>query len=354
VSNAFDLDSEAAKLEAALARFNIDAKVTGHSTGPVLVTYEVEPAPGTRAQRLNLVADDLARTMRAASCRVAPDFANGRVLLEMARADRKVVAWPDYMGRAVSNPDGSLMQLPVYLGQNTKGVNTFVDLTIAPHMLVAGTTGSGKSMMLNAIIMSLMYFNHPNNCRLILIDPKMLELQVYAGSPYNHCRVLTGKDEAIQALTLVIREMESRYKTLAAAGVRNIAEYRAKGLDMPYWVVVVDEIADLMQTAGKVIESHTQRIAQLARAAGIHLIIATQRPSVDVITGVIKANFPTRMALRVASKVDSRVIMDTHGAEKLLGRGDALLTLSGSSEPQRIHGPLVTDVDIRKMMERKL
>ena len=343
----FNFDADTSRLEAALARFNFDAKVTEVKHGPLIDTYTVMIPPGVRSSRLNLIADDLARLMKVETCRVAPDFINGAILLEMAKGVRTPVKFWDVM-RTQSNKVG----LPLVLGVDTEGMPVVADLTTMPHLLLAGTTGSGKSMMLNSIILSLMIYNSPKDCRLLLIDPKVLEFVSYTDAKHLHVPPVTTPDNAIVALKMTVMEMEERYRLLAAARCRNIAEYRAKAAstpgmkNMPYFVVIVDEMADLMQTAGKVVESAVQRIAQLARAAGIHLIMATQRPSVDVITGVIKANFPVRMAFKVASKIDSRVILDTVGAEKLLGKGDALVTLPTSANPVRVHGALVTDADI--------
>ena len=371
------LDANAAELEKVLADFRIQGEITDARFGPVVTRYDLEPAPGTKSQRVIALADDIARSMSAMAVRVAVVPGQNVIGIELPNADRQTVLLRELL--EVADWTDTKGDLPVTLGKDIAGGPVIVDLARMPHLLVAGTTGSGKSVGINAMILSLLYRHTPETCRLIMIDPKMLELSVYDGIPHLLTPVVTEPAKAVMALKWAVREMESRYRNLAKLGVRNItgynqrlAEARAKGevlnrrvqtgfdeetgkpifeeeiLDLaplPYIVVVIDEVADLMMVAGKEIEAAVQRLAQMARAAGIHVIMATQRPSVDVITGTIKANFPTRISFQVTSRIDSRTILNEQGAEQLLGRGD-MLYMEGGGRIMRVHGPFVDDSEV--------
>ena len=371
------LQERAEALENVLSDFSVNGSITDVRYGPVVTRYDLNPAPGTKSQRVISLADDIARSMSAISVRVAVVPGQNVIGIELPNEDRQTVMLRDILD------DNSWAQdqanLPMALGKDIAGAPVIVDLAKMPHLLVAGTTGSGKSVGINAMILSMLYRHTPDTCRMIMIDPKMLELSVYDGIPHLLSPVVTDPSKAVTALKWAVREMENRYRNMAKMGVRNItgynerlAEARAKGevltrrvqtgfdpetgkpvheeevLDLaplPFIVVIIDEVADLMLVAGKEIEAAVQRLAQMARAAGIHVIMATQRPSVDVITGTIKANFPTRISFQVTSRIDSRTILGEQGAEQLLGRGD-MLFMEGGGRVVRVHGPFVDDGEV--------
>ncbi|MBN8819114.1 MAG: DNA translocase FtsK 4TM domain-containing protein [Sphingomonas sp.] len=376
------LERNARLLESVLDDFHVKGAITEVRPGPVVTMYELEPAPGIKASRVIQLADDIARNMSALSARVATIPGRTVIGIELPNADRESVVLHQLItSTAFADQKGGL---PIILGKNIFGEPVIADLAGMPHLLVAGTTGSGKSVGLNAMILSLLYRLTPDDLRLIMIDPKMLELSIYDNIPHLLSPVVTEPAKAIRALKWAVEQMEDRYRMMASIGVRNLAGYnekvrsaRAKGkslgrrvqigfdeqtrqpiyedeeLDyqpLPQIVVVVDELADLMMTAGKEVEFLIQRLAQKARAAGIHLILATQRPSVDVITGVIKANLPTRISFFVTSKIDSRTILGEQGAEQLLGKGDMLYMASGKGL-QRVHGPFVSDDEVRAIAD---
>ena len=372
------VDSEnAMALRQVLEDFRIQGELEEVKSGPVVTRYGLNPAPGTRSQRVIALADDIARSMSALAVRVAVVPGQNVIGIELPNEHRDIVL----LRHIFDHPDWSESKalLPLALGKDIAGAPVIADLARMPHLLVAGTTGSGKSVGINGMILSLLYRYSPEECRLIMIDPKMLELSVYDGIPHLLSPVVTDPSKAVMALKWAVREMENRYRNMAKMNVRNIAGYnerlaeaRAKGevltrrvqtgfdtetgkpifeeevLDLaplPFIVVLIDEVADLMLVAGKEIESAVQRLAQMARAAGIHVIMATQRPSVDVITGTIKANFPTRISFQVTSKIDSRTILGEQGAEQLLGRGD-MLFMEGGGRIVRVHGPFVDDHEV--------
>lgn len=339
-----------------LLDFGIEGRIGEVHPGPVITQYEYEPAAGVRISQVVSRADDVALALRAARIRmVAPIPGKGAIGIEVPNRQAEHI----YFRSMVHEIDLGDAQLPLCLGRDIRGRPQFAQLEKMPHLLVAGTTGSGKSVCLNTCIFSLLYNRTPEDLRFLMVDPKMLELTVYDGIPHQLCPVVTDARIAARMLEWMVGEMERRYRKMAAFGVRNIEGYKEKlrdrkagteGLEpMPYIVVVVDELADLMLTLGREIETPIARLAQMARAVGIHLILATQRPSVDVITGVIKANFPARIAFQVASKVDSRTILDTNGAESLLGRGDMLYLAPGKGQPVRLHGAFVSDRDAESL-----
>jgi DNA segregation ATPase FtsK/SpoIIIE, S-DNA-T family len=368
------LEQNARMLESVLDDFGVRGEIVKVRPGPVVTLYELEPSPGTKSSRVIGLANDIARSMSAVSARVAVIPGRNALGIELPNLTRETV----YLGALFSTQDyeGTAEKLPLVLGKDIGGAPIIADLASMPHLLIAGTTGSGKSVAVNAMILSLLFRLSPQECRLIMIDPKMLELSLYDGIPHLLAPVVTEPGKAVVALKWAVNEMESRYRGMSQLGVRNIISYnqrlaaaRKKGtvltrtvqtgfepetgkpimeeqaLDLdplPYIVVVVDEMADLMMVAGKDIEGAVQRLAQMARAAGIHLIMATQRPSVDVITGTIKANFPTRISFQVTSKIDSRTILGEQGAEQLLGMGD-MLYMSGGGRITRVHGPFVSE-----------
>ena len=371
------LEDHARQLENVLSDFSVNGTIADVRYGPVVTRYDLNPAPGTKSQRVISLADDIARSMSAISVRVAVVPGQNVIGIELPNEDRQVVMLRDILDHDSWASDRS--SLPMALGKDIAGAPVVVDLAKFPHLLVAGTTGSGKSVGINAMILSLLYRHTPETCRMIMIDPKMLELSVYDGIPHLLSPVVTDPSKAVTALKWAVREMENRYRNMAKMGVRNIggyndrlAEARAKaevltrrvqtGFDpetgkpiheeeildlapLPFIVVLIDEVADLMLVAGKEIEGAVQRLAQMARAAGIHVIMATQRPSVDVITGTIKANFPTRISFQVTSRIDSRTILGEQGAEQLLGRGD-MLFMEGGGRVVRVHGPFVDDGEV--------
>ena len=368
-------------LEGVLQEFGVSGRIDQIRPGPVVTLYELVPAPGVKTARVVALADDIARSMSVISCRVAVAQGRNAIGIELPNAKRETVYLRDLLSSADYERTGHV--LPMALGETIGGEPYIADLARMPHLLIAGTTGSGKSVGVNAMILSILYRLPPEQCRMIMIDPKMLELSVYDGIPHLLAPVVTDPKKAIVALKWTVREMEDRYRRMSKIGVRNIAGYneRAKelaakgehfertvqtGFDeggrpiyetervdpepMPYLVVVIDEVADLMMVAGKDIEGAVQRLAQMARAAGIHLIMATQRPSVDVITGTIKANFPTRISFQVTSKIDARTILGEQGAEQLLGQGD-MLYRAGGGRITRLHGPFVSDGEVEAVAQ---
>jgi S-DNA-T family DNA segregation ATPase FtsK/SpoIIIE len=375
------LEQNARMLEGVLDDFGVKGEIMNVRPGPVVTLYELEPAPGVKSSRVIGLADDIARSMSAVSARVAVVQGRNAIGIELPNQRRETVFLRELL--ASEDFEKSKHRLAIALGKTIGGEPVIVDLARMPHLLVAGTTGSGKSVAINTMILSLVYRLKPEQCRLIMVDPKMLELSAYDGIPHLLTPVVTDPKKAVVALKWAVREMEDRYKKMSKVGVRNIdgfnsrvAEARAKGEtltrtvqtgfdretgeaiyeheeltleELPYIVLVVDEMADLMMVAGKDIEGAIQRLAQMARAAGIHLIMATQRPSVDVVTGTIKANFPTRISFQVTSKIDSRTILGEQGGEQLLGQGD-MLYMAGGGRISRVHGPFVSDPEVEKVV----
>lgn len=343
------LRNTAKALEETLADFGVNVKVVDIERGPVITRFELQPAPGVKVQRISSLADDLALALSAPAVRIlAPIPGKNRVGIEVPNSSTAAVFLKDVLSQSQFKSSASKVALAI--GKDTSGKPLVADLAEMPHMLVAGTTGSGKTVCLNSLIMSILFNSSPSEVKFIMIDPKMVELVPYNDLPHLICPVITDAKKATPALNWIVGEMESRYKTLAKEQVRNIKGYHAKGLTMPYIVVVVDELADLMQVSAKSVEGAIARLAQLARAVGIHLILATQRPSVDVITGVIKANFPARLSFKVASKVDSRTVLDTNGAEGLLGKGDLLFMKPGDAKPTRGQCCYVSDDEINAVI----
>ncbi len=379
--NRDSLEKNARILETVLEDFGVKGQIVKVRPGPVVTRYELEPAPGIKTSRVIGLADDIARSMSALSVRVAVVPGSSVIGIELPNARRETVFLRELLASQAYERAGG--KLPLILGNDISGAPVLVDLARMPHLLIAGTTGSGKSVSINALILSLLYRMPPDDCKFIMIDPKMLELSVYEGIPHLLSPVVTEPKKAVVALKWTVREMEDRYRAMSRLGVRNIDGYNSRieeaqksgetlarrvqtGFDpdtgqpiyeeqpfelqtLPYIVVVVDEMADLMLVAGKDIEAAVQRLAQMARAAGIHILMATQRPSVDVITGTIKANFPTRISFHVTSKIDSRTILGETGAEQLLGQGDMLYMAQGG-RVMRVHGPLVTDQEVEKVV----
>jgi S-DNA-T family DNA segregation ATPase FtsK/SpoIIIE len=379
--NKAELDSNSRALEGVLGDFGVRGEIVKANPGPVVTLYELEPAPGIKSSRVIGLADDIARSMSALSARVAVVPGRNAIGIELPNPHREKVYLRELL--AVKDYNESVAKLPLCLGKNIGGDSIIVDLARMPHLLIAGTTGSGKSVAINTMVLSLLYRLRPDQCRLIMVDPKMLELSVYDGIPHLLTPVVTDPKKAVVALKWAVREMEERYKKMSKLGVRNIDGYNARlveakskgeeltrtvhtGFDketgkpiyenekldldpLPYIVIIVDEMADLMMVAGKDIEGAVQRLAQMARAAGLHVVLATQRPSVDVITGTIKANFPTRISFQVTSKIDSRTILGEMGAEQLLGQGD-MLYMAGGGRVSRVHGPFVSDEEVEKVV----
>ena len=334
-------------LEKILMDFGVSGNIKKVSHGPVVTLNEFEPAAGVKVSKIINLSDDIARNTSSESARIATIPGSNTVGIELPNDFRENV----YLSEILTNSDfkSKDIKLPIALGKNISGKPIVGDLAAMPHLLIAGTTGSGKSVCINTIILSLLYRHTPDKCKFILIDPKMLELSTYEGIPHLLCPVITEAKKAASVLGWVVKEMESRYRLMTKEGVRNIDGYNTKHkLPMPYIVVVVDEMSDLMLVAGKEIENYIQKLSQMARAAGIHIIMATQRPSVDVITGTIKANFPTRISFQVTSKIDSRTILGEQGAEQLLGKGD-MLYMSSANRIVRIHAPFVSDNEIEKI-----
>ena len=374
------LDMNAKVLEGVLSDYSINGNIESVRYGPVVTRYDLQPAPGLRSQRVISLADDIARSMSVEAVRVAMVPGQNVIGIELPNKTRETVILRNILEH--QEFQNTNFSLPVCLGKNIAGYPVIVDLAIMPHLLVAGTTGSGKSVGINAMILSLLYKHTPETCRLIMIDPKMLELSVYDGIPHLLTPVVTEPKKAIIALKWAVREMETRYMSMSKLGVRNIDNYNERliqarkkgeilskniqvGFDpetgqpiyedqqisltpLPFIVIIIDEVADLMLVAGKDIEAAVQRLAQMARAAGIHVVMATQRPSVDVITGTIKANFPTRISFQVTSKIDSRTILGEQGGEQLLGKGD-MLYMAGGGKVTRVHGPFVEDNEVEKV-----
>lgn len=376
------LEENARILEGVLEDFGVKGDIIHVRPGPVVTLYELEPAPGIKSSRVIGLSDDIARSMSAIACRVAVVPGRNAIGIELPNESRETV----YLREMLASRDfeTTKTKLGMALGKTINGEPVIADLAKMPHLLVAGTTGSGKSVAINTMILSLLYRLTPEQCRLIMIDPKMLELSVYDGIPHLLTPVVTDPKKAVVALKWTVKEMEDRYRLMAKVGVRNIDGYNARvdeakaknerfsrtmqtGYDrdsgeavyeteefdlksMPYIVVIIDEMADLMMVAGKDIEGTVQRLAQMARAAGIHVVMATQRPSVDVITGTIKANFPTRISFQVTSKIDSRTILGEQGAEQLLGMGD-MLYMAGGGRTQRVHGPFVADNEVEMVVK---
>ncbi len=334
-------------MEKILLDFGIDGKIKTINNGPVVSLYEFEPAPGVKVSKIINLSEDLARNTSSTSTRVSVIPGKNTVGIEIPNDEREGVSLREII--SYDKFQKKDIRLPIALGKSISGMPIVGDLTSMPHLLIAGTTGSGKSVCINTIIVSLLYKLSPDLCKFILIDPKMLELSTYEGIPHLLTPVITDAKKATSALSWTVKEMNSRYKLMSKVGVRNIDGYNTKHkLKMPYIVVVVDEMSDLMLVAGKEIENYIQKLSQMARAAGIHIIMATQRPSVDVITGTIKANFPTRISFQVSSKIDSRTILGEQGAEQLLGKGD-MLFMSSANRIVRIHGPYVSEQEIEKI-----
>ena len=334
-------------LEKILLDFGVNGNIKKISHGPVVTLNEFEPAAGVKVSKIINLSDDIARNTSSESARISIIPGSNTIGIELPNNSRENV----YLSEILSNPNfkNKEVKLPIALGKSISGIPIVGDLSSMPHLLIAGTTGSGKSVCINTIILSLLYRHTPDKCKFILIDPKMLELSTYEGIPHLLCPVITEAKKATSVLGWVVKEMESRYRLMTKEGVRNIDGYNSKHkLPMPYIVVVVDEMSDLMLVAGKEIENYIQKLSQMARAAGIHIIMATQRPSVDVITGTIKANFPTRISFQVTSKIDSRTILGEQGAEQLLGKGD-MLYMSSANKILRIHAPFVADNEIEKI-----
>ncbi len=334
-------------LEKILLDFGVKGSIKKVSHGPVVTLNEFEPAAGIKVSKIINLSDDIARNTSSESARISTIPGSNTVGIELPNLYRENV----YLSEIINCSDfkSKDIKLPIALGKNISGTPLIRDLTSMPHLLIAGTTGSGKSVCINTIILSLLYRHNSDRCKFILIDPKMLELSAYEGIPHLLCPVITEAKKAASVLGWVVKEMESRYRLMTKEGVRNIDGYNAKHkLPMPYIVVVVDEMSDLMLVAGKEIENYIQKLSQMARAAGIHIIMATQRPSVDVITGTIKANFPTRISFQVTSKIDSRTILGEQGAEQLLGKGD-MLYMSSANKITRIHAPFVSEDEIEKI-----
>ncbi|MGB6797055.1 MAG: DNA translocase FtsK 4TM domain-containing protein [Xanthobacteraceae bacterium] len=376
-----EIQENATRLEVVLGDFGVRGEIINARPGPVVTLYELEPAPGIKSSRVISLADDIARSMSALSARVAVVSGRNAIGIELPNPVREKV----YLRELLASRDyvETGFRLPLCLGKAIGGEAVMVALARMPHLLIAGTTGSGKSVAINTMILSLLYRLHPDQCRLIMVDPKMLELSVYDGIPHLLTPVVTDPKKAVVALKWAVREMEERYKKMSKLGVRNIDGYNARVAEankkgeklnrtvhtgynrdtgqaiyeneeldlepLPYIVVIVDEMADLMMVAGKDIEGAVQRLAQMARAAGLHVVLATQRPSVDVITGTIKANFPTRISFQVTSKIDSRTILGEQGAEQLLGQGD-MLYMAGGGRISRVHGPFVSDEEVEKVV----
>lgn len=345
-----DLMANARILEDTLNDFGVSVRVADIERGPVITRYELEPAPGVKVNKIVSLSDDIALTMKAPTVRiVAPIPGKNRVGVEVPNIQTSIV----YLKEVFSTDDfrkfGS--KLVLALGKDTAGKPLISDLGEMPHLLIAGATGSGKTVCVNSIVMSMLYSASPQEVKFVMIDPKMVELAPFNGLPHLLCPVITDHKKVSSALNWVVNEMEERYTLLAGAGVRNIEGYNEKKEKLPYIVVIIDELADLMVVAAAQIENAITRLAQLSRAVGIHLILATQRPSVDVITGVIKANFPARISFKVASKVDSRTVLDMNGADKLLGKGDMLFLKPGEAKPIRAQGSLIQDKEIERVVE---
>ncbi|MFP4472841.1 MAG: DNA translocase FtsK [Candidatus Omnitrophota bacterium] len=345
-----DLQSGAQTLESTMKSFNVNVRVADIERGPVITRYELEPAPGVKVHKITNLSDDIALAMKVAAVRiVAPIPGKNRVGIEVPNSAKAAVFLKELL--ATDRFQQAKSKLTLALGKDISGSPLIADLAEMPHLLIAGTTGSGKTVCVNTIIMSMLYNASPDELKFLMVDPKMVELTPYNDIPHMLCPAVTDAKKVSSALNWVVSEMEHRYQLLSKERVRNIKSYRAKGLEMPYIVVIVDELADLMQVSAKTIESAITRLAQLSRAVGIHLILATQRPSVDVITGVIKANFPARVSFKVASKTDSRTVLDMNGAETLLGKGDLLFIQPGDAKPTRGQCSFVSDQEVFRVID---
>jgi len=347
-----NLEESARILEDTLRDFGIESKVIDISKGPVITRYELQPAPGVKVNRITSLNDDIALTMKATTVRiVAPIPGKSCVGIEVPNADTSMVFLREILESSEFQKMAASSKLAMALGKDISGKSVVTDLGDMPHLLIAGTTGSGKTVCVNSLIMSMVYNATPEELKFLMVDPKMVELAIYNGLPHLLCPVVTDAKKVAGALGWVVGEMEARYKMLAKIAVRNITSFNQKSEEkLPYIVVIIDELADLMMVAQEDIENAITRLAQLSRAVGIHMILATQRPSVDVVTGVIKANFPARISFKVASKVDSRTVLDMNGADKLLGKGDMLFLEPGSPKPVRAQGTFLTDPEIEKVV----
>ena len=347
-----NLEESARILEDTLRDFGIESKVIDISKGPVITRYELQPAPGVKVNRITSLNDDIALTMKATTVRiVAPIPGKSCVGIEVPNADTSMVFLKEILESSEYQKMAASSKLAMALGKDISGRAVVTDLGDMPHLLIAGTTGSGKTVCVNSLIMSMIYNATPEELKFLMVDPKMVELAIYNGLPHLLCPVVTDAKKVSGALGWVVGEMEARYKMLAKITVRNIQAFNQKSEEkLPYIVVIIDELADLMMIAQEDIENAITRLAQLSRAVGIHMILATQRPSVDVVTGVIKANFPARISFKVASKVDSRTVLDMNGADKLLGKGDMLFLEPGSPKPIRAQGTFLTDPEIEKVV----
>ena len=347
-----NLEESARILEDTLRDFGIESKVIDISKGPVITRYELQPAPGVKVNRITSLSDDIALTMKATTVRiVAPIPGKSCVGIEVPNADTSMVFLKEILESSEYQKMAASSKLAMALGKDISGRAVVTDLGDMPHLLIAGTTGSGKTVCVNSLIMSMIYNATPEELKFLMVDPKMVELAIYNGLPHLLCPVVTDAKKVSGALGWVVSEMEARYKMLAKMTVRNIQAFNQKSEEkLPYIVVIIDELADLMMIAQEDIENAITRLAQLSRAVGIHMILATQRPSVDVVTGVIKANFPARISFKVASKVDSRTVLDMNGADKLLGKGDMLFLEPGSPKPIRAQGTFLTDPEIEKVV----
>lgn len=351
-----DLDTSSKVLEETLGDFGLEVKVVKVERGPAITRYELEPAPGIKISRISALSDDIALAMKAQSVRVvAPIPGKGTVGVELPNPKTALVYLREVLESKEFKKASSESKLTMALGKDISGYPVIADLADMPHLLIAGTTGSGKTVCVNSLIASLLFAAAPDEVKFLMVDPKMVELSIYNDIPHLLCPVVTEAKKVSAALNWIVNEMETRYKLFASGGARNIEIYNQKARqkdekELPYIVVIIDELADLMVVAQQEIESAITRLAQLSRAVGIHIILATQRPSVDVITGVIKANFPARISFKVASKVDSRTVLDMNGADKLLGKGDMLFIEPGASKPVRAQGSLVSDEEIEKIV----
>ncbi len=348
-----DLEANARILEDTLRDFGIEAKAVNITKGPVITRYELQPAPGVKVHRITALSDDIALIMKASTVRiVAPIPGKSAVGIEVPNQKTSLVYLKEILESSVYQKKAASSKLTIALGKSISGKSVVADLGEMPHLLIAGTTGSGKTVCVNSLIMSMIYNATPDELKFIMVDPKMVELAVYNGLPHLLCPVVTDSKKAAGALAWLVNEMEERYKLLAKAVTRNIDAFNKQSEEkIPYIVVIIDELADLMMVAQQDVENAITRLAQLSRAVGIHIVLATQRPSVDVVTGVIKANFPARISFKVASKVDSRTVLDMNGADKLLGKGDMLFLQPGNEKPIRAQGTLLTDPEIEKVVK---